>query len=64
MERKWLILSLASAVVVAFSAVLLIMFRVDPFSTGRFEKGLFFTSVLLGVAALILLITHLIFRKK
>ena len=64
MERKWLILATATAVAVAFSAVLLIMFRVDPFSASWFEKGLFFISVLLGVAALILLITYLIFRVK
>jgi len=64
MEEKRLIWGAVIAVAVAFSTSLLIMFRVDPFTASWFEKGLFFASVSMGTAALILLVAGLIFRVK
>ena len=59
MGRRGLIWTTAVAVVLAFSATAIIMFRVDPYEAGGMEKSLFYISFLVGVAGLI----KITFRK-
>lgn len=62
-EGKWPVLGTGIAMIAAFSAVLLMMFKVDPFRANGFEKALFFFSLLVGGWGFFTLTTFFIRRS-
>ena len=56
MEGRRSVWNTVVSIILAFSAMVIIMFRVDPYQAGMLEKSLFYASFLIGVAGLIKLI--------